>query len=61
MTPAGYNSMLQYLMAGAPDIPSTYCWPSDWLLIHKYVVDTTLTEILHERNEFSNLRKFFHQ
>ena len=30
-------------------------------LILKYVDDTTLTEILQDQNEFSNMQKFFHQ
>jgi len=29
-------------------------------LIHKYVDDTTLTEIIHSRNDPSNMKNFFH-
>jgi len=30
-------------------------------LIHKYVDDTTLTEIIHSRNDPCNMQNFFHQ
>ena len=45
--------------------PLTFLWLSDDLqidfLIHKYVDNTALTEILQDRNEFSNMQTFFHQ
>jgi len=51
-------------VVGSPDISSNYWRPSEVqtdCLIHKYVRDTTLTEIIHSRNDPSNMQNFFHQ